>query len=109
MRPGSGDRRYSIVITGNELDVLKECCLDLPESYGLDGRIAAYHGIRPIGFYRWDLDCLVDTLSLELDPRTLEPRDGSREPKPDLAALQSLYERLNALREEAYAKTSSSR
>ena len=43
-------------LTGDELAALKECCFVLPESFGLDRRIAAYQGTRAIGFYRWDLD-----------------------------------------------------
>jgi hypothetical protein len=99
MRPGKRDRKYSIRIQGSELEALKECCLDLPESFGLDRRIEAYKGTRPIGFWPWDLDGLVDALAYELqrqsDPRIRRPRN--------LKALRSVYERLKKLHEQAYA------
>ena len=57
-----------------------------------------YQGKRPIGLYRWDLECLLDTLSLEMTDRPLDPRPRGR----DLAALQSLYDRLRKEYEVAY-------
>ena len=77
-----------MLIKGAELRVLKE--LSLPESFGLERRVERYQGKRPIGLYRWDLECLLDTLSLEMTDRPLHPRPRRR----DLAALLSLYDRL---------------
>jgi hypothetical protein len=76
--------------------VLKE--LSLPESLGLERRVEQYQGKRPIGLYRWDLECLLDTLSLEMTDRPwhLRPR------KRDVAPLQSLYERLRKEYDVAY-------
>jgi hypothetical protein len=40
----------------------------MAEAFGLDRRIENYQGKRPIGFYSWDLDCLLcleDTLNDE--------------------------------------------
>jgi hypothetical protein len=99
MKPGKHDRKYTIRIQGAELAAFKECCLDLPESFGLDRRIAAYQGTRPIGFWRWDLDYLVDTLEYELNR---PPEKRLRRKPPDPAALRSVYERLKKLRAEAY-------
>jgi hypothetical protein len=31
-------------------------------SEGLDTRIENYQGKRPIGFYSWDLECLLDVI-----------------------------------------------
>ena len=55
-----------------ELRELKS--LALPESFGLERRVQRYEGKRPIGLYRWDLECLLDTLSLELEDRFPYPR-----------------------------------
>lgn len=37
------------------------------EAFGLDRKIDNYKGVRPISFYRWDLDCLLDVLEMTLD------------------------------------------
>jgi|SRR6516165_5848567 len=63
MKPGKCDRRHRILISGVELRALKS--LAMPESFGLEGRIQRYQGKRPIGLYRWDWECWLDTLSLE--------------------------------------------
>jgi len=67
MRPGKYDRKHQLRITGAELRELKE--LDLAESFGLDRRIERYEGKCPLGLYRWDLECLVESLSMVLDGR----------------------------------------
>jgi len=84
------------VIKDAELRVLKE--LSLPESFGLERRVERYQGKRPISLYRWDLECLLDTLSLEMTDRPLH----SRPRRTDLAAQQSLYDRLRKEYDTAY-------
>ena len=37
------------------------------EAFGLDRKIDNYKGVRPIAFYRWDLDCLLDVLDMTLN------------------------------------------
>ena len=37
------------------------------EAFGLDRKIENYKGTRPISFYRWDLDCILDVLDMALD------------------------------------------
>jgi hypothetical protein len=88
MKPGKNDRKYQVLITGAELRELKS--LALPESFGLERRVQRYEGKRPIGLYRWDLECLLDTLSLELEDRFLHPRLRRK----DLPALRSLHDQL---------------
>ena len=100
MKPGSRDHKYSIKIAGAELAVLKECCFSLPESFGLDRRIEKYQGTRPIGFWRWDLDCLVDVLTLELQSPSKVWRRQRHTLDRDV--LQSLHDKLTSLRDEAY-------
>jgi hypothetical protein len=85
-----------VLIKGAELRELKE--LSLPESFGLERRVERYQGKRPIGLYRWDLECLLDTLSLEMTDRPLHPKLRRR----DLAALQALYDRLRKEYDLAY-------
>ncbi len=102
MKPGHCDRKHMIRITGDELVALKACCIVLPESFGLDRRIAAYEGKRAIGFWRWDLDCLVDVLDQELRPVAGTRLPTRRRRQINRKALEVVYERLRTLREEAY-------
>ena len=37
------------------------------EAYGLDTKIDNYKGVKPISFYSWDLDCILDVLPMALD------------------------------------------
>lgn len=60
MKPGSKDKAYKILIAGPELEELKKHTWEMAESFGLDARIERYKGTRPIGLYRWDMDCLTD-------------------------------------------------
>jgi len=59
MKPGPRDVKLAILITGDELHGLKRFTIDMVEAFGLDRRIEAYSGKRPIGVYSWDLDCLL--------------------------------------------------
>ncbi len=96
MKPGKNDRKHQVLITGAELRELK--LLALPESFGLEGRVQRYAGKRPIGLYRWDLECLLATLSLELEERFQHPRLRRK----DLATLRSLHDRLRTEYDSAY-------
>jgi len=91
MRPGKNYRKHQVLITGAELLELKS--LAMPESFGLEARVQRYEGKRPIGLYRWDLECLLATLSLELEDRFPH---HSRMRRKDFAALRSLHDRLQA-------------
>ena len=62
----------------------------MAESYGLDARIDKYRGKRPIGLYRWDLDCLLDVLEMCPGDKDEYPLEDS----PQHLALKSLYGRL---------------
>ena len=94
MKPGKYDRRHPVLITGAELRELKR--LPMPESLGLDRRIERYQGTRSIGLYRWDLECLLDTLSWVADGRDpfVSPRG--------CVTVRALHDRLRALYETAY-------
>jgi hypothetical protein len=94
MKSGKYDRTHRVLITGAELRELKR--LDMPESLGLDRRIERYQGTRPIGLYRWDLECLLATLSLVVDGR--DPFVSSK----GRMTLTALHERPRAVYEVAY-------
>jgi hypothetical protein len=90
MRPGPKDVKLTILITGDELHELKRFTIDMAEAFGLDRRIEAYSGKRPIGLYRWDLDCLLAVMDLALkDLRAYPDKTLS-----SYAALERLHERL---------------
>ena len=62
----------------------------LVEAFGLDRKIEAYKGTRPITLYRWDLECLLDTIACELD----DPREYPDQAAPEYLALRRLGGRL---------------
>jgi hypothetical protein len=97
VKPGKYDRKHQFLIQGAELRELKE--LDLAESFGLDRRIERYQGKRPLGLYRWDLEGLLDALSLALD----EP-DDHYSPPANKRAIKTLLDRLQAEYDSAYSK-----
>ena len=103
MKPGSGDKKYSIRITGRELDELKKFTWHMAEAFGLDRRIENYQGKRAIGFYRWDLDCLEDVTAMVLQDEQKYPDHSG----PGYEAMKTLHERIKALRAIAYAELES--
>jgi len=92
IKPGSKDRKAYIVITGLELDELQRFVWMMVESFGLDRRIANYQGVRPIGLWRWDLECLVDVIDSVLD----DPEYYSSRDTPEYLAIKALLDRLLA-------------
>lgn len=100
MKPGSKDRPYKILITGQELIELKKVGETIFEAFGLERRIEKYKGKRPIGFYRWDMDGLEDGIADALkDPKEYPEKAGL-----EYEALANLYERIKKLRAQAYAE-----
>jgi hypothetical protein len=79
IKPGSKDRKATILITGLELDELQRFVWMMAESFGLDCRISNYQGVRPIGLWRWDLECLVDVIASALDDPEYYPNQDSTE------------------------------
>jgi hypothetical protein len=90
VKPGSRDRKASILITGMELDELQRFDWMMAEAFGLDQRIANYQGARPIGLYRWDIECLVDVINSVLDDPEYYPTPDS----PMYQAIKNLRDRL---------------
>lgn len=56
-----------------------------------------------MGLYRWDLECLLAALSLELEERVQHPRLRRK----DIAALRSLHDRLQSEYDAAYGQAPS--
>lgn len=105
MKPGSRDMKHPIRITGLELEELKKQTWMMAEAFGLDRRIEKYSGARAIGFWPWDLDCLVDVVDLALmDAKQYPGKKG-----PRYEAMMSLRARLVELRKGAYGETSAGR
>jgi len=67
MKPGKYDIPIKVKISGRQLTELQKHTWQMCEAFGLDCKIENYKGTRPISFYSWDLDCLIDVLSLVLD------------------------------------------
>ena len=100
VKPGSKDRKASILITGLELGELQRFVWMMAESFGLDRRIADYQGIRPIGLWRWDIECLVDVIGSVLNDPKYYPAQGS----PEHQAIKALRERLQTENDVLYAE-----
>jgi len=90
MKPGRRDEKLHILITGEELKELKRHTGLMLEAYGLDRRIERYQGKRPIGLYRWDLDCLIDVIYIALHDDDEYPSKDSHE----YQVLSQLHQRI---------------
>jgi len=49
-----------------------------------------YQGKRPIGFYRWDLDCLIDVIEIASN----DPDEYPDKDRLEYKALSDLHDRL---------------
>lgn len=96
MKPGKKDIPVGIKIQGDELDALQGQTYLLSETFGLDRRIDAYRGSRPLRLYRWDLEVLIDVLTL-VEAKTHRPRRIVE--RETLAVLKQRLQRVYA---EAY-------
>lgn len=67
MKPGKNDIPIERKISGRQLEELQKQTWQMCEAFGLDRKIENYKGTRPISFYRWDLDCILDVLDMALD------------------------------------------
>ncbi len=64
----------------------------MTEAFGLDRWIENYQGKRPIGFYQWDLDCLLDVIDIVLN----DPKDYPDRNTEGFKVLKELYNRLKS-------------
>ena len=90
MKTGSRDIKVHMLITGDKLTELQRHTWQMVEAFGLDSKIERYRGKRPIGLWRWDMDCLIDVVSMALDDTTAYP---SRE-NGTWISLKNLHTRL---------------
>jgi len=86
LKPGKRDIKIYIRISGSQLTELQKYTGDMCEAYGLDAKIGRYKGTRPISFYRWDFDCILDVLDMALADRANYPNQDS----PNYLALSAL-------------------
>ena len=77
---------------------LKRHTEDLPQSFGLDNRLQRYQGTRPIALYRWDLEYLLDVLSMTLDDRNQYPSQQSKA----YWALKTVHDRFQQEYDSSY-------
>ena len=98
MKPGKYDRKINILITGLELDELHRHVWMMAESFGLDRRIENYQGKRPIGLYRWDIECLLDVMNPTLE----DPKYYPSKTKKEYLALAELRDRLKQIYKENF-------
>src|SRR5271156_5407946 len=97
MKPGSKDRKLSVLIAGEELTELKRMAWLMSESFGLDRRIENYTGKRKIGLHSWDLECLLAVIDHALKDRNEFPDRTTS----GYSALTRLSDRLH----DEYRKT----
>ena len=100
MKPGRRDIPHKVLVTGDELRELKRHTGSMAEAFGLDSKIEAYQGTRPLTLYRWDLDCLRDVIDCELN----DPREYPDKTAPEFLSLRSLGERLRNEYDGHYGK-----
>jgi len=100
MKPGSRDRKLSLLITGDELTQLKRMTWMMAEAFGLDTRIEKYRGQRPIGLYQWDMDCLMAVV----DNALKDPREYPDTSTAEYAALARLAARLRREYDTAFGR-----
>ena len=104
IKPGSKDRKATILITGLELHEIQRFVWMMAESFGLDRRIANYQGVRLIGLWRWDIECLVDVIDSVLDDPEYYPTQDS----PEYLVLKALHNRLQVEEEALFAELQTS-
>ena len=98
MKPGKNDVAVLYQISGLQLTELQKYTGDMCEAFGLDDRIYKYKGTRPIALYRWDLDCILDVIDLNLHAAGNYPDQLSE----GYAALSELRSILKSEYEKTY-------
>jgi hypothetical protein len=98
MKPDKRDKKVSILIADKELEELQKHTWSMAESFGLDSRIDNYKGKRPMSFYRWDMECLLDVLAMALNNPQEYPAKGSIE----YDITEELYKKLKQLYDSTY-------
>jgi hypothetical protein len=98
MKPGKNDIPIKRKISGRQLKELQKHTWYMCEAFGLDRKIEKYKGTRPISFYSWDLDCILDVLDTVLnDEKEYPDKNGEGYIK-----LRELYVDLKRAYKETY-------
>ncbi len=87
-----------MLITDDELTELQHHTYLMAEAFGLDSKIGRYKGKRPIGLWRWDMDCLIDVVSIALDDTGAYPSQESA----TWVSLKNLHARLKEEYHQAF-------
>jgi len=98
LKPGKGDRRVHVKISGLQLSELQEHTGAMCEAFGLDRKIERYKGTRPISLYHCDLECLLDVLDGVLGDTKQYPDHGT----PVYIALNELRANLKQLYKQTF-------
>ncbi len=101
MKPRKNDEAISIKIEGQQLAELHKHTWQMGEAFGLDRKVEKYKGTREIKFYRWDVECLLDTISMVLD----DEREYPKKEDDSYIELSKLFQRLKDLYEKTYDTT----
>ncbi len=83
-----------------QLDELQRHSCYMIEAFGLDTRIDNYKGVRPISFYSWDLECILDVLDAVLNDVNEYPDQEDE----GYIALRELYLHLKNEYQERYGR-----
>lgn len=100
MKPGKNDIPIKVKISGLQLEELQKHSCHMIEAFGLDTRVANYKGSRPISFYSWDLDCILDVLDGVLN----DDKEYPDKQDDGYGALHELYVYLKNAYKETYER-----
>lgn len=89
-KPGRNDKKVYFLIAGEELSELQRHTRQMTEAFGLDRRIENYQGKKPIGFYSWDMECLLCVMENALE----DDQDYPDKNSPGFKAFENLYKRM---------------
>ena len=107
MKPGKKDIAIQCKISGRQPEELQKHTWQMCEAFGLDTKIDNYKGVRPISFYRWDLDCLLDVLDMTLNDAKEYPdkQDDEYKKLHELYSTSLAYARIDRNRAMSAACT----
>jgi hypothetical protein len=100
MKPSKNDIPVRLRISGRQLEELQRHTGAMCEAFGLDRKVDNYKGVRPISFYSWDMDCILDVLRMALDDVSEYPDQQDE----GYIQLHQLYLTLKQAAEETYGR-----
>ena len=100
IKPKSGEQKYYLKVTSEELDELVLNSTSLFECFGLDKRIGNYKGKQPIGLHSWDVEALYEIYNSILEEE--KDKEYTDHESLQYLAMQSLVGKLKLLYDEAF-------